>query len=153
MTPNFWTVVYNFTFVTISYAVKRYVMKTSEARLLCVRCATRSVDTGSSTRHVVPPGWVTVLLIHQHNVPLFKHSLTFNNHYSNVLLFQQSHLFDNVGTVFFAIFMGIWGEQSLVRQRSIAKQRHPVVRQWKRLNCTVIAQPFLWLVTAGISII
>lgn len=25
-------------------------------------------------------------------------------------LFQQSHLFDNEGTVFFAIFMGIWGK-------------------------------------------
>lgn len=25
-------------------------------------------------------------------------------------LLQQSHLFDNEGTVFFAIFMGIWGK-------------------------------------------
>lgn len=28
----------------------------------------------------------------------------------NVFVLQQSHLFDNVATVFFAIFMGIWGE-------------------------------------------
>lgn len=37
-------------------------------------------------------------------------------------LLQQSHLFDNEGTVFFAIFMGIWGkcqpaEARLVHQR------------------------------------
>lgn len=30
--------------------------------------------------------------------------------FPNMLFFQQSHLFDNVATVFFAIFMGIWGE-------------------------------------------
>uniref|UniRef100_A0A8C4GXN3 Anoctamin n=1 Tax=Dicentrarchus labrax TaxID=13489 RepID=A0A8C4GXN3_DICLA len=28
--------------------------------------------------------------------------------FSHIFFFQQSHLFDNVGTVFFAIFMGIW---------------------------------------------
>lgn len=27
---------------------------------------------------------------------------------------QQSHLFDNVATVFFAIFMGIWGKYEFV---------------------------------------
>lgn len=27
-----------------------------------------------------------------------------------IFLLQQSHLFDNVATVFFAIFMGIWGK-------------------------------------------
>ena len=44
---------------------------------------------------------------------LSSNPLTLNKHYSDVFLFQQSHLFDNVGTVFFAIFMGIWGMYSL----------------------------------------
>lgn len=30
--------------------------------------------------------------------------------FTSLLFLQQSHLFDNVATVFFAIFMGIWGE-------------------------------------------
>jgi len=34
---------------------------------------------------------------------------------SYVILFsQQSHLFDNEGTVFFAMFMGIWGERTYI---------------------------------------
>lgn len=33
-----------------------------------------------------------------------------SHHLLNTFFFQQSHMFDNVGTVFFAIFMGIWGE-------------------------------------------
>lgn len=33
-----------------------------------------------------------------------------SHYFSNLFSIQQSHLFDNVGTVFFAIFMAIWGE-------------------------------------------
>lgn len=36
-----------------------------------------------------------------------------------VLLLQFSHLFDNESTVFFAIFMGIWGEYKVSKRVSI----------------------------------
>lgn len=50
---------------------------------------------------VVPTAWG--------GVASSKH-LPSSHWFSIMLFFQQSHLFDNVGTVFFAIFMGIWGE-------------------------------------------
>lgn len=47
-----------------------------------------------------------------------------------VFLPQQSHLFDNVGTVFFAIFMGIWGEYEFGELCIVVTQCSP----WWRLD-------------------
>lgn len=54
-----------------------------------------------------------------------------------MLLPQQSHLFDNVGTVFFAIFMGIWGEYESLSSSAFFFFNFSVVTQcspWWRLD-------------------
>lgn len=54
---------------------------------------------------------VNCILLSQQYVTPFMPSVSLRNFFfSPYSLFQQSHLFDNEGTVFFAIFMGIWGK-------------------------------------------